>query len=152
MAGIRRLEVSRDEAVVFGFSVPLPLSDRNQGGRAEARALLSKTEQSRRTIEVRLRTLIFALHQELRHATAALDALETAILPQAEESIALSRRGFTEGRFSYLDLVDAERTLRAVKKERIETAASYHHFVLEIERLIGRSIDAGSHEEKAVAR
>lgn len=151
-AGIRHLEGPNDEAVVFGLIVPLPTSDRNQGGRAEARALLSKSEESRRTTEVRLRTLIFALHQELRHASAALDALEGEILPQAEESVSLSRRGFIEGRFSYLDLADAERTLRAVRKERIETAASYHHLVLEIERLTGEPIDAASHDERAVAQ
>lgn len=150
-AGIRRLEGPEEESLVFGLSVPLPTSDRNQGGRAEARALLSKSEEGGRTTEVRLRTVIFSLHQELRHASTALDALEKEILPQAEESLSLSRRGFLEGRFSYLELVDAERTLGAVKQERIETAASYHQFILEIERLTGEPIDAGSREEKAVA-
>jgi cobalt-zinc-cadmium efflux system outer membrane protein len=149
--GIRRLEGPEEESLVFGLSVPLATSDRNQGGRAEARALLAKSEEGGRTTEVRLRTVIFSLHQELRHASTALDALEKEILPQAEESLSLSRRGFLEGRFSYLELVDAERTLGAVKKERIETAASYHQFVLEIERLTGQPIDAGSREKKAVA-
>jgi cobalt-zinc-cadmium efflux system outer membrane protein len=150
-AGIRRLEGPEEESLVFGLSVPLPTSDRNQGGRAEARALLSKSEEEGRTTEVRLRTVIFGLHQELRHASTALDALEKEILPQADESLSLARSGFTEGRFSYLELVDAERTLRAVQKERIETAASYHELVLEIERLMGEPIDAGSRQEKAVA-
>jgi cobalt-zinc-cadmium efflux system outer membrane protein len=147
-AGIRRLEGPGEESLVFGLSVPLPTSDRNQGGRAEARALLAKSEARGRTTAVRLRTVLFALSQELGHAASALDALEKNILPQADESLSLSRRGFEEGRFSYLELVDAERTLGAVKKERIETAASYHRFVLEIERLTGEPIDTGAQKEK----
>ena len=149
-AGVRRLEGPEEESLVFGLSIPLPASDRNQGGRAEARALLAKSEQTGRATEVRLRTVLFGFQQELRHAATALDALETDVLPQARESVSLSRQGFLEGRFSYLELVDAERTLAAVKKESIETAASYHGLVLEIERLTGEPIDAGSREEKAV--
>jgi outer membrane protein, heavy metal efflux system len=149
-AGVRRLEGPEQQAFVFGLSVPLPTGDRNQGDRAEARALLAESEQGLQTTEVRLRTVIFGLHQELRHAAAALDAFERDIVPQAETSLSLSRRGFVEGRFSYLELADAQRTLGAVKRERIQTAASYHDLVLEIERLTGAPIGAGSQGEESV--
>ncbi|MGH7819225.1 MAG: TolC family protein [Candidatus Binatia bacterium] len=139
--GVRRLEGSGDNALVLGLSMPLPLSDRNQGGSQEARALLGKAEGAARATEARLRSLLFGLHQELLHDATALDAFEREILPGAEESLALSRSGFAGGRFSYLELADAERTLGEVKSERIETAASYHQFVLEIERLLGGPIE-----------
>lgn len=146
--GVRRLQESSAEAMVFGLSVPLPFSDRNQGNRTAARALLAKSEDARLATDVRLRTALFALFQELVHAATALDSLEKEILPQAETSLALSRGGFLEGRFTYLDLADAERTLVTLKKERIETAASYHQLVLDIERLTGQPIDGAS--DKAV--
>jgi cobalt-zinc-cadmium efflux system outer membrane protein len=149
MAGVRHLEGPEDEAFLFGVQVPLPASDRNQGGRAEARALLAKSDEIRRATELRLRTVLFGLHQELRHASVALDALENDIVPQAEQSLSLSRDGFAQGRFSYLELADAERTLAAVKSERVETAANYHRLVLEIERLTGVPIDGGD-EGRAV--
>ncbi len=139
--GPRWHEGPDDNAFVFGLSVPLPLADRNQGGSQEARALLRKSEQSIKATEARLRALLFALHQELLRATNALDALDREILPGAEESLALSRSGFAEGRFSYLELADAQRTLGEVKRERIETATSYHEFILEIERLLGGPIE-----------
>ena len=125
------------------IALPLPLSDRNQGGLAEARALLLKGEASGHAAEMRLRTVVFGLHQELLHASVALDALDREILPRSEESLALARRGFAEGRFSYLELVDAQRTLGAVKKERIETAESYHALALELERLMGAELESG---------
>jgi cobalt-zinc-cadmium efflux system outer membrane protein len=148
MGGIRRFQGPGDEAFVFGLWFPLPVSDGHQGDRAEARALLAKSEESARATDVRLRTLLFELHQELQHAAVALDGLEGEILPQAKESLALARRGFAEGRFSYLELADAERTLVAAEKERIETAAAYHRLVLEIESLTGEPFDAAAPGKK----
>ena len=64
-------------------------------------------------------------------------------MPRADEMLSFSRRGFVEGRFSYLEAADAQQTLRAVKRERIDTAVSYHRLVLEIERLTGEPLEAG---------
>ncbi|HSD11430.1 MAG TPA: TolC family protein [Candidatus Binatia bacterium] len=140
--GVRWLEGPEEESFVFGFSMPLPLFDRNQGGLEEARALVAKAKAAETTSETRLRATLFTLHQELLHAAHRLDSLEKDILPRSEESVGLSQEGFNRGAFSFLDLLDARRTLVEVKRERIEAAASYHQFILEIERLIGAPIDA----------
>lgn len=140
-AGPRRREEPPGESLVFGVVVPLPLFDRNQGGVAEAQALAGKTEAAARATEVRLQAALFGLHQELLHAGHQLDALEKEILPDAEQALSISREGFTQGRFSYLDLLDAQRTFVDVKKEYLVAAASYHRFVLTIERLTGQPID-----------
>jgi cobalt-zinc-cadmium efflux system outer membrane protein len=139
--GPRRLEGPDDSAFVFGLSVPLPVRDRNQGGVEEARALLRKSEGAAKATEARLRTLLLGLYQELLHADTALAAYAREIIPGAEESLVLSRNGFAQGRFSYLDLADAQRTLVQVRREQIETAASYHELILEIEQVLGGSLD-----------
>ena len=141
IGGVRRLEGPGEESFLFGLSVPLPLSDRNQGGAAQAQALLGKAQADEQATDVRLRTLLFSLHQELRHSGHVLDALEKEVLPEAEKSVALSRDGFTQGRFSLLELLDAERTLGEVRREHLEAGASYQQFVLEIEQLIGGPIE-----------
>jgi cobalt-zinc-cadmium efflux system outer membrane protein len=141
-AGTRWLEGPEAESFLFGFSLPLPVSDRNQGGREEARAMIAKARATETTSETRLRATLFSLHQELLQAAHRLDSLGKDILPQSEESVELSQEGFNRGAFSFLDLLDARRTLVEVKRERIEAAASYHQFILEIERLIGGPIDA----------
>ncbi len=138
--GIRRLEGPGDESFLFGVSAPLPVSDRGQGALAEARAMVAKSEAARRSTAVRLRTFVFTAHQELLHAAMALDSLDREILPESRNALALARRGFDEGRFSYLELVDAQRTLVAVERERITTAESYHQLVLEVERVLGTSL------------
>ena len=140
-AGPRWLEGPGDHSFVFGVGVPLPVFDRNQGGIAEAQALAGKTGAAARAAAVRLQAVLFGLHQALLHDGHELDALETDILPDAEEALSISRQGFAQGRFSFLDFLDAQRTFIDVKKEYLATAASYNRFVLSIERLTGEAID-----------
>ena len=43
-AGVRRLEISDDEALVANITIPLALRNRNQGRIAEAQASLAQTD------------------------------------------------------------------------------------------------------------
>lgn len=140
--GLRRLEGPGVETLVFSVGVPLPFSNRNRGAVQEAEALIGHAAASRRTIEVHARTALFGLYQELQHAGIELAALERQVLPRAREAVEVSRAGFDAGRFSYLDLLEAERVLADVQRERVDVAGSYQQFIVEMERLIGAPIDA----------
>jgi outer membrane protein, heavy metal efflux system len=141
--GIRRLEGPSEQAFVLGFSMPLQLFDRNQGGAAEARALLGRTEAEQKAAEVRLGIVLLGLYEEMVHDVHVMEGLQKEILPKAEDALAISREGFAQGRFSYLEVLDAQRTIFDVKQEYIRTATSYHQFLVEMERLIGQPIDGG---------
>ncbi len=142
--GLRRLEGPGVETFVFTVGVPLPFSNRNPGALREAEALIGRTDANRRTIEVRMRTALFGLYQELQHAGIELDGLERHVLPRARHALGLSQEGFEAGRFSHLNLLDAERTLAEVQRERIDVAGSYHQLVVEMERLIGGPVDGAA--------
>lgn len=146
-AGVRRLEGPDTEVFVAEISVPLPVLNRNQGGAAEARALAQRTGADERSATIRLHTVLFGLYQELLHAATATESLQKVILPQSKEALTLSQKGFEEGRFSYLDLVDAQKTFVDVRAESIETALSYHRLQIEIERLLGQPLDAPSPQQ-----
>jgi len=141
--GIRRLQGFDDQALVFGFSMPLQLFDRNQGGAAEARALLGRTEAEQKAAEVRLGMVLLGLYEEMVHDAHIMEGVQTEILPKAEDALVISRDGFAQGRFSYLEVLDAQRTIFDVKQEYIRAATSYHQFLVEMERLIGQPIDGG---------
>src|SRR5829696_50222 len=141
--GIRRLEGPNEQAFVLGFSMPLQFFDRNQGGAAEARALLGRTEAEQKAAEVRLGIVLLGLYEEMAHDVHVMERLQKEILPKAEDALAISREGFAQGRFSYLEVLDAQRTIFDVKQEYIQTATSYHQFLVELERLIGQPIDGG---------
>ncbi|MBL9171339.1 MAG: TolC family protein [Verrucomicrobiales bacterium] len=141
--GIRHLQGSDDQALVFGFSMPLQFFDRNQGGTAEARALLSRTEAEHKAAEIRLGTVLLGLYQEMAWAVQVMDGLQKEIVPKAEDALAISWEGFAQGRFSYLEVLDAQRTMFDIKLEYIQTATAYHQFIVELERLIGQPIEGG---------
>ena len=124
--------------------MPLPIFDRNQGHRAEAQAHQQATTANQRAATIRLHTVLFGLYQELGHAATALESLEKEILPHAKAALALSEQGFGQGRFSYLEFLDTQRTFVDVRRERIKVAADYQQFLLGIERLIGQPIHDAS--------
>lgn len=143
-AGIRRYAGPDDVGFVFQFSLPLPLSDRQQGARAEARALAEKTTVERDATELRLRTALFGIAQELIHADTELTALDRDMVPDAEAALQLARDGFERARFSQLELLDAQRTLVELRRERIAAAVAYHELIIEIEKLLGEPLSAES--------
>ncbi len=139
-AGVRQFAGPDDVGFVFQFSLPLPFSDRQQGARAEARAMRDKTDVEVAGTELRLRTALFGISQELLHAATELDALEREMLPDAEAALQLARDGFERARFSQLELLDAQRTLLELRRERIAAAVAYHQFVIEIEKMLGEPL------------
>ena len=52
------------------------------------------------------------------------------------------REGYREGKFGYLDLLDAQRSLFDAKGQYIDALAGYHKSVAAIERLIGESLSS----------
>ena len=67
-------------------------------------------------------------------------ALDRDMLPDAEAALQLARDGFERARFSQLELLDAQRTLLELRRERIAAAVTYHQFVIEIEKLLGEPL------------
>lgn len=139
--GVRRLEGPREQGFVMQLSVPLPLFHRNQGDSADTRAIRDKTTAERAAVEVELRTVLYALYQELRHAVAQLDTLETDVLPETKRFLAFASEGFAQGKLSQIEMADARRTFVQVREEYIHAASVYHKNVLEIERLTGLPLE-----------
>ena len=133
--GIRRFEETGDHALVFSFSVPLPLADRNQGAIAESRARLEKVSIDREAALLEARSRLFEFYQELLQAGAEADTLQVQVIPQAREALAQTETGYERGRFSYLEVTEARRELIELERTQIEAAARYHLVLNEIEHL-----------------
>jgi cobalt-zinc-cadmium efflux system outer membrane protein len=139
-AGIRRLEETGDHAFVFGVSMPLGRGARAQGSVAEAQALRAQSDAEREAHAVRVAAQLFAIHQELRHAVTEASTLRTSVVPEMEAALAATREAFEQGRYSYLEWVDAQRELVAVERALIEASADAHLYYAEIERLTGEPL------------
>lgn len=139
-AGLRHLNESGDLALVFGLSLPLPLSDRNQGGRAEARQNLAKTEQEYKAVKIAQETALAEACALYRAVKSEVLTLAEQIIPQAEAAYRKINEGYLQGRFDFLDVLDAQRTLYETKDRHLHALREFHETVVRIERLIARRI------------
>lgn len=113
--GVRRFEQNGEAAVVVGLSAPIPIWDHNQGTVAAARADATAAEAREHLALARSVRAIRDSEASLRAADARLQALEGRIVPQAQTAVDLARRGFEAGKFSLLDVLDAQDALTAAR-------------------------------------
>lgn len=123
--GVRFLREGSDAAFVAGFSIPVPIRNKNLGNIRAARELLSGAEQSLKTAEIELRTAIEAAWQELNASHATALNLQREILPANEDAYAQVRRAYDRGELPLIDVLDSQRALSAVKREIFEAESAY---------------------------
>lgn len=140
--GYQHFSETDDSALVFGLSIPLPVSDRNQGGIRRATYLLAKTEQSGKAVEIMVLAALEEAAQRLSSAYVEAIALKDDVLPGAQSSFDAVSEGYRDGKFDYLQVLDAQRTLFETRGRHVEALAAYHKAKADAERLIGRSIDS----------
>jgi outer membrane protein, heavy metal efflux system len=140
--GVRRFEASSDTALVAGFSVPLALSDRNQGTLREAQARRAQSGAQRTAALTRTRASLYALYQQMNTARMRSDTLRNEVLPLAQTALEQTQNGYERGRFSFLELASAQQELLELQGAAIDAAADFHRFRGEIERLTHEPLSA----------
>ncbi len=138
--GVRRLEATNDQAFVLGVSVPLFSGRRAAPAIAEATARRDRLDVDRQVAVLRARTQLFGLYQELRQAIAETRTVQDTILPRLEKALEQTDYAYERGRYSYLELVDAQRTWQAARRALIEAAERAQTLQVEIERLTGEPL------------
>ena len=148
--GLQHFNETDDSAVVFGLSIPIALSDRNQGGIRRATYLLAKAEQDAKAAEIRAFASLEEAVQRLASAYAEATTLNNDVLPGALSSFDAVSEGYRDGKFDYLQVLDVQRTLFEVRGRYIDSLVAYHEAKVDAERLIGQSIGSTKevHEDK----
>jgi cobalt-zinc-cadmium efflux system outer membrane protein len=140
--GVRNDQASGDNALVTGISIPLPVFDRNQGGIAAARAALSKSRHEQHSVRSQALTSLAASCRDLASAYAEGVILQEQILPAAESAFEAATLGYQAGKFGFLEVLDAQRTLFEARGQYLEALTNYHKARAEVERLIGAPLDS----------
>ena len=130
------LSGSYTQAVVT-VSIPLPVFDTNRGNVVQALRREDKARDEALAIEQRLRADAYAAQQRLSTAREEAIALKTEVLPGAQDAFDATTKGFTLGKFSFLDALDAQRTLLAARAQYLRALAETHRAAAELQRLLG---------------
>jgi cobalt-zinc-cadmium efflux system outer membrane protein len=134
-AGGRHIAESKDQTAVIGFSLPLPLWNRNQGNIRAAREQIGRAEAEQATAAAALTAELSTAYQNLSRARAAIGILRETVLPGAESALLATSEGYEAGRFSYLDVLDARRTISAARIQYLQAITDYHKALHEVEAL-----------------
>ncbi len=137
--GLKQFNETNDNALVVGVSIPLPISDRNQGGYQEAVIDLAKSREEENAAWLRLKNNLNQIYQEYVNAYSQANSLKQEVLPAAQAMFDAATAAYQQGKTDYQHVLDAQRTLFSVKTEYIDSLSAYHVARTNLERLLGQS-------------
>ena len=128
---------ARERVNLVGVSMPLPLFNRNQGNVLAASRRADQARDLRNATELRLRTETRQALDLWQTANSEVRAFNQQILPAAQSAVDSATRGFEMGKFNFLDVLDAQRTLIAARTQDLTATAQATDAWVRIERIYG---------------
>lgn len=135
--GTRWLNGPDAAALVGSVSIPLPLRIRNEGTIREAQAMEAKAAAERRAAEFLLGAEIREAYGKLVIAQNTAQMLDDTVLTGAQRTVDAVNAGFATGKFSYLEVLEARRTLNDARSQHLEALVGYHKAAVELDALTG---------------
>lgn len=118
--GVRNFRESRDTAFIVGVSMPLPVFNRNRGNIAAARADGDAAEADLAQARLDTRFLRRDAERMLAAANERVAALSGASLFQANEAARIAEIGYQQGKFTLIELIDAQEAQASANLKLIE--------------------------------
>lgn len=141
--GMQRSNETQRNVLLFGVSVPLPIFDRNQGNLLEALKLEDKARDELQAATVRLHSEVAQARERLSTITAEVQSLQQDVLPGAKSAYDAATIGFENGKFNFLEVLDAQRTYFTAKSQYLKALGEAHRAAADIDRLLGASMVSG---------
>lgn len=141
--GMQRSNETQRNVLLFGVSVPLPVFDRNQGNLLEALKLEDKARDELQAATVRLHSEVAQAQERLSTITAEVQSLQQDVLPGAKSAYDAATIGFENGKFNFLEVLDAQRTYFTAKSQYLKALGEAHRAAADIDRLLGASMVPG---------
>ncbi|GAB2812643.1 TolC family protein [Comamonas piscis] len=133
--GVKRAQDVGRNQVFVGVSIPLPLFDNNAGNQLQALRKVDQAEQLLQDQRLQLQAQVFAARQQWLSSNQQVALLQSQVVPTAQSAYDLAVRGFSLGKFSFLDVLDAQRSLFDSQRLLLDQRMASHRARAEIERI-----------------
>ncbi|WP_136478830.1 TolC family protein [Pseudomonas sp. DG56-2] len=127
----------REQVNVVGLSMPLPLFDRNQGNILSAARRADQARDQRNAVELRLRSETQTALNQWTTAMQEVESYDKSILPSAQQAVDTATRGFEMGKFGFIEVLDAQRTLIAARSQYLGSLEAATNARAQVERVFG---------------
>ncbi|MHB0958848.1 MAG: TolC family protein [Pirellulaceae bacterium] len=135
-AAVRYNDDSSDTTLSLQVGVPLMIFDRNQGNIMKAQAELNAAVQNVQRVELLLQDQLAEAYREYDIAHEQVAQYREAILPDAKQSLELTRAGYQQSEFSYLELLTAQQTYSRTNLAYIDRLRELWLSAVEIDGLL----------------
>jgi cobalt-zinc-cadmium efflux system outer membrane protein len=136
-AGWRHFNETNDDAVRLTVSVPIPVFDQNQGNILSAQESLAKTKAEREANRNTLIVIAGRAYDSLQGSLRELAVLRETAIPKATEAADAISQGYGQGRFTLLEVLDAQASVAQARLREQEALQNFHAGVATIEGLVG---------------
>ena len=121
----------------LSLSVPLWAWGKQRGEISGARAEVARARAEQGTARNQILLEVQQAHLEVETAQQQVRYYRERVLPNAEEAYRYVRRRYDEGGASYLEVIDAGRTLAETRTAWVEVLLGYHEAMAELKRAAG---------------
>lgn len=139
--GYVQFEEDGTDAVALGIGIPLPVFDRNRGNIIAAEQELAKIGSDRLAAEVALAADLAETHANLTNAHHRVGTLQAKVVPAMEQAFEAVRSGYQSGKFSFLEMLDAQRGLFEARAKMVDALVDYQAALIVLQRITATSIE-----------
>lgn len=132
----RDQQLGRDQPIL-GVSLVLPLFDRNQGAILEASRREDKARTELEAVRASVEAQATQALAQLSATLAQAQTLRDKVLPAARQAFVASTKGYELGKFGFLDVLDAQRTLFEAETQALSAAAQAYQADARLLELLG---------------
>lgn len=133
--GVRDFREDNEQAFVAGVSFPFPVFDMNRAGVRRAGHEYNAAMLDKVNARLLSETELTKAYESFSNAYREHQVLKETVLPGAQEAFDVAREGYKAGKFGYLEVLDAQRTLFEARKQSIQTMSDYYREMAVIDRL-----------------
>lgn len=135
--GIRHSRDEDNTSFIAGLSFALPVYNRNQGTIRQAQADIAEAEALSHHQNLMMHQNAAATWEKLNTAYHEVVAYDNDIVPSAQRAYQQASDGYRAGRFSFLDLLDAQRTLYEAQESRLNSLLTFYEAQAQANYLTG---------------
>ena len=131
-----------DNNILFGLSMQLPISNRNQGHISETQAIEKQNQFKKEFLEQQIKRDVSIAYYNLQAAKNNIDVYDNQVLKDAKENLLITRGIHQLGEQDLLYVIIEQTRLIDIQKEYIDVLREYNFAIIDLERAINLPINS----------
>ena len=133
--------INRDRILGLRLSVPIPMFDSNNGGRAAAQALLDAADYRRAALERTIKAEVEAAIAGLSSAERIVSLFDRGIIPQLTENLKLTQEAYRVGEVGILSVTDQQKKFLEVHETYLSALHSRRVAFIKLESVSATNLN-----------